>query len=68
VIGIVIKGVTNPNGVSSGATCTTIGQNRARTPNIVQYKVTDEDGRAEKKWEGDLIQQTGSTVTLLVQH
>jgi hypothetical protein len=34
----------------------------------LQYKVTDEDGRAEKKWEGDLIQQTDSTVTPLVQH
>jgi hypothetical protein len=31
VIGIVIKGVTNPNGVLSGLTCTIIGQNRART-------------------------------------
>jgi hypothetical protein len=36
-IGIVIKGVTNPNGVLSGVTCIIIGQNRARTPNIVQY-------------------------------
>jgi hypothetical protein len=31
VIGIGIKGVTNPNGVLSDLTCTSIGQNRART-------------------------------------
>jgi hypothetical protein len=37
VIGIVMKGVTNPNCVLSGVTCTIIRQNRARTPNIVQY-------------------------------
>jgi hypothetical protein len=33
----------------------------------VQYNVKDEGGRAQKKWEGDLIQEKNYTVTSLVQ-
>jgi hypothetical protein len=33
----------------------------------VQYNVKDEEARAEKKCEGDLIEETDYTVTTLVQ-
>jgi hypothetical protein len=34
----------------------------------IQYNVNDEEGRAEKKWEGALLEETDYTVTPLVQH
>jgi hypothetical protein len=33
----------------------------------IQYNVKDEEERAEKKWEGDLIEETDYTVTPPVQ-